>query len=65
MVSLCFARTPYRDHAAPETCDYGFVVNGRGARAKGRNGSSWRYRRLTAGVAAWIRGWSPQDSLIY
>jgi len=40
MVSSCFARTPCRDHAAPETCDYGFVVNGLEARAKGRNGKS-------------------------
>ena len=38
MVSLCFARSPRRDHAAPETGHQGFVVNGRAARAKGRNG---------------------------
>jgi len=40
MVSSWFARTPCRDHAAPETCGYGIVVNGLEARAKGRFGKS-------------------------
>jgi len=40
MVSSWFARTPCRDHAAPETCGYGIVVNGLEAPAKGRFGKS-------------------------
>jgi hypothetical protein len=37
MVSWCFARSARRDHVVPETGHERFVVNGREARAKGRN----------------------------
>lgn len=63
MLSLCFARTSCWDHAAAETCDNGFVVNGREAHPKGRNGNSPWYRWLTAGAASGISaGLTPESA---
>ena len=45
MISLCFARTPCRDHHAPETGDCLFVMNGR----ENQDRSQQRWQKGTKG----------------